>query len=61
MSKGDQPVEVEKTGDIESEDNEKNGEFKWYIAKTMTGQENKVTRALKERIVNYKLAEFFSS
>tara|TARA_B100000683_G_scaffold265523_1_gene296581 strand:+ start:511 stop:1116 length:606 start_codon:yes stop_codon:yes gene_type:complete len=59
MSKGDQPVEVEKTGDIESEENEKNGEFKWYIAKTMTGQENKVTRALKERIVNYKLAEFF--
>ena len=66
MSKGDQPVEVEKTGDIESEENEKNekneksGEFKWYIAKTMTGQENKVTRALKERVVNYKLAEFFS-
>ena len=65
MSKGDQPVEVEKTGDIESEENEKNekneksGEFKWYIAKTMTGQENKVTRALKERVVNYKLAEFF--
>ena len=63
MSKGDQPVEVEKTGDIESEENENNeksGEFKWYIAKTMTGQENKVTRALKERVVNYKLAEFFS-
>ena len=59
MSKGDQPVEVEKTGDIDSEEKEKNGEFKWYIAKTMTGQENKVTRALKERIVNYKLAEFF--
>ncbi len=62
MSKGDQPVEVEKTGDIESEENENNeksGEFKWYIAKTMTGQENKVTRALKERVVNYKLAEFF--
>lgn len=60
MSKGDQPVEVEKAGDIDSEEKEKNGEFKWYIAKTMTGQENKVTRALKERIVNYKLAEFFS-
>ena len=66
MSKGDQPVEVEKTGDIESEENENNenneksGQFKWYIAKTMTGQENKVTRALKERVVNYKLAEFFS-
>ena len=63
MSKGDQPVEVEKTADIEtdeSETSEKNGDFKWYIAKTMTGQENKVTRALRERIVNYKLAEFFS-
>ncbi|MGB0452303.1 MAG: transcription termination/antitermination protein NusG [Bacteriovoracaceae bacterium] len=33
--------------------------FKWYIAKTLTGQENKVSRALKENIVNYKLTEFF--
>ena len=42
MSKGDQPVEVEKTEDIEtgeSEVSEKSGDFKWYIAKTMTGQE----------------------
>jgi len=35
-------------------------QFKWYIAKTMTGQENKVTRALKERIVNYKLTGAFA-
>ncbi len=35
-------------------------EFRWYIAKTMTGQENKVARNLKERIVNYKLTEHFS-
>lgn len=35
-------------------------EFKWYIAKTMTGQENKVSRSLKEKIVNHKLTEFFS-
>ena len=35
-------------------------EFKWYIAKTLTGQENKVSKALKERIVNYKLTEYFS-
>ena len=35
-------------------------EFKWFIAKTMTGQENKVQRALRERIVNYKLTEFFA-
>ncbi len=38
-----------------------NGEnFKWYIAKTLTGQENKVAKSLKERIVNYKKNEFFS-
>lgn len=35
-------------------------EFKWYIAKTMTGQENKVARSLKENIVNHKLTEFFA-
>lgn len=35
-------------------------EFKWYIAKTLTGQENKIQRALKERIVNYNLSEFFA-
>lgn len=35
-------------------------EFKWYIAKTMTGQENKVVKALKERVVNLKLTEFFA-
>ena len=35
-------------------------EFKWYIAKTTTGQENKVTKTLKERIVNHKLTEYFS-
>ena len=34
--------------------------FKWYIAKTATGQENKVSHALKERIVNHKLTDFFS-
>ena len=35
-------------------------DFKWYIAKTMTGQENKVSRALRERIINLKLTEYFS-
>jgi len=34
--------------------------LKWYIAKTMTGQENKVVKNLKERIVNYKLTDFFA-
>jgi len=36
------------------------GDFRWYIAKTLTGQENKVSKALKERVMNYKKAEYFS-
>lgn len=35
-------------------------DFKWFIAKTLTGQEGKIQRALKERIVNYKQTESFS-
>ena len=35
-------------------------EFKWYIAKTATGQENKVSHSLKEAIVNHKLTDLFS-
>ncbi|MFT7589637.1 MAG: transcriptional antiterminator NusG [Limisphaerales bacterium] len=35
-------------------------DFQWFIAKTMTGQESKVQRALKERIVNFKLTELFA-
>ena len=38
----------------------KSPEFKWYIAKTLTGQENKIAKTLRERIVNFKLGEFFS-
>lgn len=39
---------------------EENPAFKWFIAKTMTGQENKVQKALRERIVNYKMTESFA-
>ncbi|PIQ55412.1 MAG: transcription termination/antitermination protein NusG [Bdellovibrionales bacterium CG12_big_fil_rev_8_21_14_0_65_38_15] len=35
-------------------------DFKWYIAKTLTGQENKISKTLRERIINHKLGEFFS-
>ncbi len=35
-------------------------DFKWYIANTMTGQENKVKKALNEAIVNHHLTEFFA-
>jgi len=35
-------------------------DFKWYIAKAQTGQENKVTKTLKENIMNHKMTEFFA-
>lgn len=54
--------ETEETTGEEGESEEvveENSSFKWFIAKTLTGQENKVQKALKERITNYKLGEFF--
>ena len=36
-------------------------DFKWYIAKTLTGQENKISKTLRERIINHKLGEFFAA
>lgn len=35
-------------------------DFKWYIVKAATGQEGKVTKSLKERIVNYKMTDVFA-
>lgn len=61
-------VEEETTAEeVELTINEKYGfhkgdtpDFKWYIAKTMTGQENKVVKALRERVVNLNCAEYFA-
>lgn len=55
---------VEETTEVASEETAEettatNPDFKWYIAKTLTGQENKVQKTLRERVVNYKLTEFF--
>lgn len=33
--------------------------FRWFVIKTHTGQEGKVSKALKERIVNYNMSELF--
>lgn len=33
--------------------------FRWYVIKTLTGQENKVVKALKERVVNFSQTEYF--
>lgn len=50
------PVEMKDNGLAEGS----TPEFKWYIAKTLTGQENKIAKTLRERIVNHKLGEFFA-
>lgn len=35
-------------------------DFKWYVAHALSGQENKVAKALKERVINYKMTHKFS-
>jgi transcription termination/antitermination protein NusG len=35
-------------------------DFRWFVLKTMTGQENNVSKALKEAIVNYRMNQYFS-
>lgn len=56
---GEETVEVQAKGDPDLAAGD-SPEFKWYIARTLTGQENKVAKALKERIVNLKKAEYFA-
>lgn len=47
--------------EISGSDTEKNlnPRMKWFIAKTLTGQENKVSRAIKERVINAGVSDFF--
>ena len=35
-------------------------DFKWYVAHVLSGFENRVTKTLKERIVNHNMTEFFA-
>jgi transcription termination/antitermination protein NusG len=35
-------------------------DFKWYIASVLSGYENRVTKTLKERIINYNQTEYFA-
>lgn len=35
-------------------------DFKWYVAHVLSGYENRVTKTLKERILNHGMAELFS-
>jgi len=54
------------TTEKETEENE-NGlskgdspDFKWYVAHALSGFENRVTKTLKERILNFKMVDHFS-
>jgi transcriptional antiterminator NusG len=35
-------------------------DFKWFIAHALSGYENRVTKTLKDRILNHNMAEMFS-
>lgn len=35
-------------------------DFKWYIVHALSGYENRVSKSLKERVVDYKLTEYFA-
>jgi transcriptional antiterminator NusG len=35
-------------------------DFKWYVAHVLSGFENRVSKTLKERIVNHSMTEFFA-
>ena len=35
-------------------------DFKWYVAHALTGQENKVSQALRERVINHNLVQYFA-
>lgn len=35
-------------------------DFKWYVAHVLSGFENRVTKTLKERILNHNMTEMFS-
>lgn len=35
-------------------------DFKWFVAHVLSGYENRVVKTLKERILNYNMAEYFS-
>jgi transcriptional antiterminator NusG len=35
-------------------------DFKWYVAQVLSGFENRVTKTLKERIVNHNMTQYFA-
>ena len=46
-------------GDAETTEATENPNFKWYIIHALSQYEGRVTKALKERILNLKMSEYF--
>ena len=60
-------VATSKSGQVDLEEVEDNGlakgdteDFRWYNAHALSGFENRVTKTLKERILNHNMKEFFA-
>lgn len=50
----------EKTSSVEQgQTTQAASDLKWFIIRTLTGQENKVQKTLRENIVNFKLGQYF--
>lgn len=61
INDNEQNSEVGPTNEEGAEEQKKSDhpDMKWFIAKAMTGMENKVQKLLRERIVNHELTEYF--
>jgi transcriptional antiterminator NusG len=62
VNENEQNPEVDQVTEEGAEEQQKkpdHPDMKWYIAKAMTGMENKVQKLLRDRIVNHQLTEFF--
>ena len=68
MAKVEEKIELENQENGEPQDDSRDTllspgdspDFKWYVAKTKTGQEKKASKSLRESIINCGLTEYFS-
>lgn len=52
--------DVETTKQVSALSEGSSPDFKWYVVRTMTGQENKVAKTLREMVVNRKMTDYFA-
>lgn len=71
LTEENQAVEASETSTPQEPEDNKNvfskglaegsaSEFKWYVVHSLTGQENKVAKTLRERILTFQMTEYFS-